>query len=221
MVWLIRFIGIVIIILPGEEQGVVKVFLANGTGTFNSAIYVDKGHSKSEYTRYYFADVDGKNGADMIYWNPTNDHTSDGNGTKRKGTLKIFLSNGNGTFKNAIYDPNGWSASHNTKYYFADVNNDGKADKIYWNRNYQPSGQKQGVVKVFLAKGDGTFHSAIYVDKGNSTSSYTRYFFTDVDGKNGADMIYWNPTNDHTSDGNGTKNKGTLKIFLSNGNGTF
>ena len=44
-----------------------------------------------------------------------------------------------GDFFDPIYDPNGWSVGTNTNYYFADVNNDGLADKIYWNRYHHPS----------------------------------------------------------------------------------
>ena len=104
-------------------------------------------------------------------------------------------------FKSAIYDPNGWSKSDNTQYYFADVNGDQMADKIYWNRNYHPSGHPKGVVKVFLADGTGKFHSAVYNKGGWSDHEDTHFYFADVNGDQKADKIYWNRTNNHSQDG--------------------
>ncbi len=197
-----------------HPQGTLMVYLARGDGTFSDPIFDRNGWSRSEETKYYFADVNGDAASDKIYWN----HTNDFDGEHHRGTLKVYLANGDGTFADAIYDPNGWSRSDKTRYYFADVNGDGCADKIYWNHATDFGGEyRKGTLKIYLAKGDGTFADAIHDPNGWSSSAKTKYSFADVNGDGCADKIYWNPTNGF----NGVYPKGTLKVFLADGEGTF
>ena len=42
------------------------------------------------------------------------------------------------------------SASANTRYYFADIDGDGKADQIRWNHQESPGGYSQGTLRNYL-----------------------------------------------------------------------
>jgi len=190
--------------------------LTPSTGVFKSAVYDTVGYSASDLTEYYFADINGDKKADKIYWNCDNDH----GGNYPEGTLKVYMGNGDGTFKSAVYDTVGYSTSAKTKYYFADINGDGLADKIYWNYAAEYEGLPQGSLKVYIGKGDGTFKSAVYDTVGYSASEKTKYYFTDVNKDGLADKIYWNYAAEYT-DVNKDYPQGLLKVYIGKGDGTF
>ncbi|PID29637.1 MAG: hypothetical protein CR982_02310 [Candidatus Cloacimonadota bacterium] len=175
------------------DNGDMRIYLANGNdySVFESNAKYSQGSSSSK-TIFYFADVNGDGKDDKVYWN----RGVDG------GKIRVYLAKGDGTFKNYIHSDG--STSSKTRFYFADVNGDGKDDKIYWNR-----GVDGGKIRVYLAKGDGTFKNYIYSD--GSTSSKTRFYFADINGDGCDDKIYWN---------RGVHN-GKVRVYLAKGNGTF
>lgn len=181
---------------PTYDSGHTRVYGANGDGTFTFLNSNTNGSSESSNTMFYFADVTGDGKADKIYWNPTFD----------SGHTRVYGSNGDGTFAFLDSNANGTSGSSNTTFYFADVNGDGKADKIYWNPTFD-----DGHTRVYLSNGDGTFSWSNSNTNGWSQSSNTTFYFTDVTGDGRADKIYWNPGN----------YLGKLKLYRSNGDGTF
>jgi subtilisin family serine protease len=126
-------------------QGTLLVCMSNGDGTFKSAVYDKVGYSASNKTKYYYADINADGKADKIYWN----YEATFSGTQPKGTIAMYIGNGDGTFKSAIYDKSGYSSSTKTQYYFTDVNADGKADKIYWNYASTYTSYPNGSLKVY------------------------------------------------------------------------
>jgi hypothetical protein len=84
-----------------------------------SAVTVDH---RSASTWLYFADVTGEGCADKIYWNPTFD----------LGRARVYVSNCDGTFTFLTAHTGGTSVVPETRLYFADVNGDGRADKLFW-----------------------------------------------------------------------------------------
>ncbi|QRO02143.1 endonuclease/exonuclease/phosphatase family protein [Archangium violaceum] len=154
------------------------------------------GSGSSASTRLYFADVTGDGCADKLAWNPT----------LLGGATQVFRSNCNGTFGTGVVNDNGESASTKTTFYFADVNGDRCADKIYWNPTYDT-----GHTRIYLSNCDGTFRWSNSNDNGGSESSATTFYFADLTGDQCADKIYWNPTYD----------SGRARIYLSNCDGTF
>ena len=154
------------------------------------------GNVSSASTRLYFADVTGDGCADKISWNPT----------LLGGATQVFPSTCNGAFGAGVVNDNGGSASTGTSFYFADVNRDSCADKIYWNPTFD-----LGHTRVYLSNCDGTFRWTNSNDNGTSESAATRFFFADLTGDKCADKVYWNPTYD----------SGRTRIYLSNCDGTF
>jgi endonuclease/exonuclease/phosphatase family metal-dependent hydrolase len=171
------------------NKGRLKIYLAKGDGTFSDPITDPNGWSEKAETKYYFADVNGDGKDDKIFWRYN----------YNKGRLKIYLAKGDGTFSDPITDPNGWSEKAETKYYFADVNGDGKDDKIFWRYNYN-----KGRLKIYLAKGDGTFSDPITDPNGWSEKAETKYYFADVNGDGKDDKIFWRYN----------YNNGKLRVFL-------
>ncbi len=179
---------------PTFDDGHTRVYLSNGDGTFTFTDSNTNGSSESTSTTFYFADVNGDDKADKIYWNPTYDD----------GHTRVYLSNGDGTFTFTNSNTNGTSESTYTTFYFADVNSDGKADKIYWNPNVY-----KGKIKFYLSNGDGTFDDPIYSLRGTSQSTDTKFYFADIDGNGKCDEIRWNYT-----ESPGDYSQGTLKNYL-------
>jgi endonuclease/exonuclease/phosphatase family metal-dependent hydrolase len=164
---------------------------------FQAGSTVDaQGNGSSASTRFYFADVTGDGCADKIAWNPT----------LLGGATQVFRSNCNATFGAGVVNDNGGSASNGTSFYFADLNGDKCADKVYWNPTFDT-----GHTRVYLSNCDGTFRWTNSNENGGSESSATTFYFADLTGDQCADKIYWNPTFD----------LGRARIYLSNCDGTF
>lgn len=159
---------------PSDHWPVMATYVPAIFGEPNTDIH---GTSESEATHFYFADVNGDNKADKIYWNTGVDG----------GTPKVWLSNGDGTYIYVAAHTAGQSASDNTHYYYADVNGDGKADEIVWN-----PAEYSGHTRVFLATSGGSFSStAIENNENGSATASTIYVFADVNGDGKADKIRW------------------------------
>ncbi len=126
---------------PTFDSGHTRVYIANGDGTFSWSNSNTNGGSESAQTTFYFTDVTGDGKADKIYWNPN----------AYLGKLKLYRSKGDGTFDDPIYSLRGTSQSSVTQFYFADINGDGKADQIRWNREESPGGHDQGTLKNYFS----------------------------------------------------------------------
>ncbi|GAB2701492.1 hypothetical protein GCM10027037_28430 [Mucilaginibacter koreensis] len=184
---------------PTYDNGRPQVFLSNGTGTFASpAVAHTAGASTVSTTRYYYADVNGDGKADEIKWDPT----------LNSGHTRVYLATSGGNFSSTVVDnPEGTSAGTTTLYNFADVNGDGKADKVYWNATFD-----SGHTRVYLATSGGNFSSTVISNtEGASTTAGTIYYYADVNGDGRADKIYWH------SD----LNSGKAMVYLADGDGTF
>lgn len=184
---------------PTYDSGKPQVFLSNGNGTFASpAIVHTAGASTLNTTRYHFADVNGDGKADQILWNPT----------LNAGHTRVYLATTGGNFSSTVVDnPEGTSAGTTTVYNFADVNGDGKADKIYWNSTFD-----SGKTRVYLATSGGNFSGTVVNGTvGASTTPGTTFYYADVNGDGKVDKILWHPT----------LNAGKTMVYLSNGDGTF
>lgn len=180
------------------DSGKPRVFLSNGNGTFaSSAVTHTAGASTVATTRYYFADVSGDGKADLIQWDPT----------LNSGHTRVYLATTNGSFSATVVDnPEGTSAGATTVYNFADVNGDGKADKIYWNATFDA-----GKTRVYLATSGGSFGTLVNGPDGASTTAGTIFYYADVNGDGNADKILWHPT----------LNSGKTMVYLSDGDGSF
>ena len=170
--------------IVGFGSGGVGVALAKGDGTFNTAINAYNGfginHSWSSQDSYprFLADVNGDGKADIVGF--------------ASGGVVVALAKEDGTFNTAINAYNGfgtnhtWANQNGVPRFLADVNGDGKADIV---------GFGSGGVAVALAKGDGTFNTAINAYNGfginhswSSQDSYPR-FLADVNGDGKADIV--------------------------------
>lgn len=181
------------------DSGRPQVFLSNGDGTFASpAVVHNAGASTLATTRYHYADVNGDGKADEILWDPT----------VASGHTRVYLATTNGNFSSTVVDnPEGTSAGTTTVYNFADVNGDGKADKIYWNSTFDG-----GRTRVYLATSGGSFSgSVVSGSEGAGTTAGTTFCYADVNADGKADKILWHPT----------LNSGKTMVYLSDGDGTF
>jgi endonuclease/exonuclease/phosphatase family metal-dependent hydrolase len=181
------------------DSGRPQVFLSNGNGTFATpAVVHTAGASTLSTTRYHYADVNGDGKDDEILWDPT----------LNAGHTRVYLATTNGNFSATVVDnPEGTSQGSTTVFNFADVNGDGKADKIYWNATFDA-----GHTRVYLATSGGSFSGLVVSGaEGASTTGGTRFYYADVNGDGRADKILW-----HTS-----LNAGKPAVYLSDGDGTF
>jgi endonuclease/exonuclease/phosphatase family metal-dependent hydrolase len=176
------------------DGGRTRVYLATSGGSFNGTVVAGaEGASATAGTIFYYADVNGDGKTDKILWHPTlND-----------GKTMVYLSNGNGTFTaSSTFSSSGaTSGTAATSFYFADVNGDGRADKIYWNPN-----NYLGEPKVYYSETTNAFVGPIYSLRGTSQSANTNFYYTDINGDGKADQIRWNYG----------ENSGELRNFLVN-----
>lgn len=180
------------------DSGKPRVFLSNGNGTFAStAVTHTAGASTLSSTKYHFADVNGDGKDDEILWDPT----------LNSGHTRVYLATTDGNFSSTVVDnTEGTSQSAATVYNFADVNGDGKADKIYWNYTFD-----SGNTRVYLATSGGSFGSVVSGPEGASTTAGTIFYYADVNGDGKDDKMLWHPT----------LNSGKTMVYLSDGDGTF
>jgi len=184
---------------PTYDSGKPQVFLSNGNGTFASpAIVHTASASTLSTTRYHYADANGDGKSDLILWNPT----------LNAGHTRVYLATTGGNFSSTVIDnPEGTSAGTTTVYHFADVNGDGKADKIYWNSTFD-----SGKTRVYLATSGGNFSGTVVNStEGASTTAGTTFYYADVNGDGKQDKILWHPT----------LNSGKTMVYVSDGDGTF
>jgi endonuclease/exonuclease/phosphatase family metal-dependent hydrolase len=181
------------------DSGKPRVFLSNSNGTFSAtAVTHAASASTASTTRYYYADINGDGKADLIRWNPS----------LNSGHTLVYLATSGGNFSStAVDNPEGTSGGTTTLYNFADVNGDGKADKIYWNSTYD-----NGHTRVYLATSGGSFNgTAVSGADGASTTAGTSFWYADVSGDGKADKILWHPD----------LNSGKTMVYLSDADGTF
>lgn len=164
---------------PGNFSGQTVAYLATGNGDFATAVISGTpGSSTSTPTSFYFADVNGDSKADKIMWSPS----------LNSGKTTVYLSNGDGTFtESSLFSNSGATGlASTTKFFFSDINGDGRADKIYWNpANFS------GQLKVYFSDGS-KFNGPYYSLRGTSESTATQFYFNDINGDNRADQIRWN-----------------------------
>lgn len=173
-----------------HDGGNIRVYLATGDGNFSGSVKSSSNvGSTTARTNYYFADINGDGKNDLVRWQASLDG----------GKAMVFLSNGDGTFTKSVDHSNAGATSglESTKFYFADVNGDGKADKIYWNAS-----NNLGEPKIYLGTST-TFESPVYSLRGTSQKETTNYYFEDINGDGKADQIRWNPT----------ENNGAIKTY--------
>lgn len=181
------------------DSGRPQVFLSNGNGSFSSpAVVHAAGASALSTTHYHYADVNGDGKDDEIIWDPT----------LNAGHTRVYLATSNGNFSSTVIDnPEGTSQGTTTIFNFADVNGDGKADKIYWNATFD-----DGHTRVYLATSGGSFSGTVVSGtEGASTTAGTSFWYADVNGDGKADKILWHPY----------LNSGKTMVYLSDGDGTF
>jgi len=184
---------------PNYDSGQPRVYLSNGNGTFASPAQVHAASASTlSTTRYHFADVNGDGKEDMIVWDPT----------QNSGRTKVYLATTGGNFSStAVNNPEGTSSGSTTVYQFADVNGDGKADKIYWNATFD-----SGKTRVYLATSGGSFSGTVVSgSEGASTTAGTTFYYADINGDGKLDKALWHPS----------LNSGKVMVYLSDGDGTF
>ncbi|SES71636.1 FG-GAP-like repeat-containing protein [Stigmatella erecta] len=166
---------------PNERGGAFETFIAKRgtTPSFGAAVLSKEGANTSEFTRVYFADVDGDGKADRLLWNPGQDG----------GRTRVYRSAGTGAFAFAFAHEAGTSGVDTSRFYFADVDGDGKADKLFWRPTF-----REGRMQIYPGTGTGFAGSPVMDNTGFSGSENTDFFFANIDGQGGADKVYWNPS---------------------------
>jgi hypothetical protein len=194
----------------GIGDGSVGVLLGNGDGTFQTAVSYSSGGQSS--LSVAAGDVNGDGKPDLLVTNLCAGTSYCGNGIVRDGSVGVLLGNGDGTFQAAeSYDSGGYES-----YSLAvgDVNGDGKPDLLVADVCASSSNCANGVVKVMLGKGDGTFQAAgTYGSGGYEAGSIA---VADVNGDGNPDLVLAN----FCADSNNCVS-GVVSVMLGNGDGTF
>jgi len=171
----------------------LRVWLSSGDGTFDIRPTFPNGGYDLSANNYNFrtGDFNGDGRTDLM-------HLIDGN------TIRIWLSNGDGTF----YVPEPWQtdeemSSNGYKVMVADVNGDGRADVIHFVNNRY--------LRTWISQGDGTFRSTSrFPAEDVYDLSANDYSFSsgDFNGDGKTDLIHFMSEN-------------SVRIWLNKGDGTF
>jgi hypothetical protein len=178
---------------PDLFDGHTRIQLATGYGYF-SETNLSTEFSQSTATKLRFADINGDGMDDRIYWLYSS----------FDGKTRIRLSQGDSFSEETILSTL-FSAHSDTRLAFADVDGDGKADRVYWN-----PGHNDGNVRLVLGDGSGLFSSTTN-DTPFSTVSSTRMRLADVNGDDLDDLLYWRPN----------YSNGDVRVQLASGDGDF
>jgi endonuclease/exonuclease/phosphatase family metal-dependent hydrolase len=164
---------------PGSHEGRARVALSGCDGTFAPEI-VGTGEDLSTNgdAALGFADVDGDGLVDEIVWDPA----------AYSGRTRVYAGNGDGTFTFASEHTGGTSGVSTSRFFYADVDADARADKIFWRDNF-----RQGHPQLYFGTATGFDPHPAMVNAGTSESPTQRWFLADIDGSGSADLVGWDP----------------------------
>lgn len=161
-----------------ESAGRLTVYRSGCDGTFGDAITAAAGAQTTAGTQLWFADVDGDGLDDAIAWHPQ----------VSSGQTRVFRSKGDGTFATLFTHGAGSSGVDTSRFFFADVDGDRRADKLFWRPGF-----RNGRVQIYPGTGTNFASSPVMDNTGWSRSERTQLRFADTDGDGAADKTYWNP----------------------------
>ena len=187
----------------------VAVLIANGDGTFRTAVTYNSGGAFADSIA--IADVDGDGIPDLVVGNECGNFSNNAcSGTGESG-VGVLLGNGDGTFRAPLTFLSGGTFLQSVA--VADVDGDGRPDLLAVNgcafvNAAKCSGTlRNGTVGVLLNRGFGTFQLANTFDSGGLVP--TSIAVGDLNGKGTLDLVVANSSSD------------ALGVLLGNGSGSF
>src|SRR6267378_4238036 len=181
----------------------IGVLLANGDGTFQSALAYDPGQLRYWANAVAIGDVNGDGKPDIVLALTCK---CDGPG----GLVSVLLGSGDGTFQPAvIYDSGGFFPSSIA---IRDLNGDGHPDIVVAECQSDNHGNclGHGEASVLLGNGDGTFRPAVSYASGGDDVFTAAVAVGDVNGDGVPDLVLAN-----TFGFNG------VAVLIGKGDGTF
>lgn len=163
---------------PGADGGQTRVALSACDGSFAAEVVSDDdGVSTNTSAAVGLADVTGDGLADKLMWDPA----------ANSGRTRVFTGDGDGTFTFLVEHTGGTSGVATSRFFYADVDADGHADKMFWRDNF-----REGRPQLYLGQADGFDGDPMMVNAGPSSSPDNRYFLADIDASGSDDLIAWN-----------------------------
>jgi len=193
----------------GCPEGLIGILLGNGDGTFKKAkTYPTGGFDAIGWVA--IADVNGDKKPDLVVANYC---AAECSYPPAQGSVGVLLGKGNGTFGSVKTYLSGGDGAVSVA--VADLNKDGKPDILVANCGPEACGPGSpgGNVGVLMGNGNGSFKPVVNYPAANSPFNVTA---ADINGDGKLDIVVSN-----WGTPNAGSNDGAVTVLLGKGNGTF
>lgn len=179
-----------------DDAGHVSVWLSNGDGTFAISNVTFTTDTTLSNGVWLVLDVNGDGLGDLVHL------------TTNLGDMRLWKSNGNGTFTMSAMTRASDSTSVDTNFIdggswqVMDIDGDGLTDLVHLTNN-------DGDVRVWKSKGDGTFKISQFTTSADTVYANGFWQVLDMNDDGLPDLLHF------------TTNSGDMRVWISRGNGTF
>ena len=167
-----------------DNWWMLETFISNGNGSFTSRSAMHDGAMNGDLTNLFIGDFNGDGKSDFLR------QEKGGFASDAGRMLETYLSNGDGTFRQAWVSQDANRNMHGdlTNLFMGDFNGDGRTDFLRQEKGGYAS-DNWWMLETFISNGNGSFTSRSAMHDGAMNGDLTKLFVGDFDGNGRADFL--------------------------------